>query len=288
MRRGARTPCGRGCARVVPARTGILILDATSFPKQGERLGRRHPAVLRRAREDCQLPGGGDGGAVDRRRGVAVGGDHVSARDVVDAGAADEGRIPATVKFQPKWQLALTLLRQVRAAGFELTAVVGDAEFGDKRHAPTRVAPRAAAVRVGRVSRSDGVSRHADAAAAPAVVVGHGAAARRARVAARDTTTIEARAGRPPRSPRQWRLVSWRNGTNPPWRARFCAVRVTPAHDWRERRLAPEVWLLCERDLGADAADQVLPGRTCHRPRRSARWCGSRISAGRSSSNTKN
>ena len=28
-------------------------------------------------------------------------------------------------------------------------------------------------------------------------------------------------------------------------------IRVTPAHDWRERRLAPEVWLLCERDLGA-------------------------------------
>ena len=27
-------------------------------------------------------------------------------------------------------------------------------------------------------------------------------------------------------------------------------ARVTPAHDWRERRLAPEVWLLCERDLG--------------------------------------
>jgi SRSO17 transposase len=26
---------------------------------------------------------------------------------------------------------------------------------------------------------------------------------------------------------------------------------VTPAHDWRDRRLAPEVWLLCEQDLGA-------------------------------------
>jgi SRSO17 transposase len=26
---------------------------------------------------------------------------------------------------------------------------------------------------------------------------------------------------------------------------------VTPAHDWRERRVAPEVWLLCERDLGS-------------------------------------
>jgi SRSO17 transposase len=44
--------------------------------------------------------------------------------------------------------------------------------------------------------------------------------------------------------------VSWRNGTQPAWRARFCAVRVTPAHDWRDgRRLAPEVWLLCEREL---------------------------------------
>ena len=50
---------------------------------------------------------------------------------------------------------------------------------------------------------------------------------------------------------RGWRIVSWRNGTNPAWRARFAAVRVTPAGDWRERRLAPEVWLLCERDLGA-------------------------------------
>ena len=65
-----------------------------------------------------------------------------------------------------------------------------------------------------------------------------------------DTHTIEARAWAATQPPRQWRLVSWRNGTNPPWRARFCAVRVTPAHDWRaERRLAPEVWLLCEREL---------------------------------------
>jgi SRSO17 transposase len=65
-----------------------------------------------------------------------------------------------------------------------------------------------------------------------------------------DTTTVEARAWGAAQPPRAWRLVSWRNGTNAAWRARFCAVRVTPAHDWRERRLAPEVWLLGERDLG--------------------------------------
>jgi len=51
--------------------------------------------------------------------------------------------------------------------------------------------------------------------------------------------------------PRAWRRVTWRNGRNRPWAARFAAVRVTPANDWRERRLAPEVWLLCEQDLGA-------------------------------------
>jgi SRSO17 transposase len=40
-------------------------------------------------------------------------------------------QIPATVRFAPKWRLALTLRRQVRAAGFTITAVAGDAEFGD-------------------------------------------------------------------------------------------------------------------------------------------------------------
>ena len=44
--------------------------------------------------------------------------------------------------------------------------------------------------------------------------------------------------------------MAWRNGTNPPWEADFAARRVTPATDWRQRRLAPEIWLLCERGLG--------------------------------------
>lgn len=39
-------------------------------------------------------------------------------------------QIPDAVRFQEKWRLALTLLRRVRAAGFTVTAVVGDAEFG--------------------------------------------------------------------------------------------------------------------------------------------------------------
>jgi hypothetical protein len=48
----------------------------------------------------------------------------------------------------------------------------------------------------------------------------------------------------------RWASCSRRNGTNRPWTAHFAALRVTPAHDWRTRRLAPEVWLLFERDVG--------------------------------------
>lgn len=49
---------------------------------------------------------------------------------------------------------------------------------------------------------------------------------------------------------RAWRRVAWRNGANRPWAAHFAALRVMPATDWRARRLAPEVWVLFERDLG--------------------------------------
>jgi SRSO17 transposase len=49
---------------------------------------------------------------------------------------------------------------------------------------------------------------------------------------------------------RAWRRVTWRNGSNRPRAAHFAALRVTPAHEWPRHRLAPEVWLLFERDLG--------------------------------------
>ena len=47
--------------------------------------------------------------------------------------------------------------------------------------------------------------------------------------------------------------MSWRNGSNPKRTGRFAALRVTPAHDWRGGRLAPEVWLRCEPEAGPKA-----------------------------------
>jgi len=48
--------------------------------------------------------------------------------------------------------------------------------------------------------------------------------------------------------PADWRRITWRNGAQPTRTARFAAVRVTPAHDWRHAHLAPEIWLRCEEE----------------------------------------
>ena len=53
-------------------------------------------------------------------------------------------------------------------------------------------------------------------------------------------------------APRAWRRIAWQNEHQATrWRAEFAAVRVTPAHEWRQRRLAPEIWLLVQRPVGS-------------------------------------
>ena len=115
----------------VPERTGVLILDGTSFPKQGT-------ASVGVARRYC----GARGKVANCQTAVTValwtgvrawllGATLYLPEEWLTPRQRARAGIPAAVVFEPKWQLALTLLRQVRAAGFTVTAVVGDAEFGD-------------------------------------------------------------------------------------------------------------------------------------------------------------
>ena len=243
---------------VIPERTGVLILDGTSFPKQGT-------ASVGVARQYC----GARGKVANCQTAVTValwtgvrawllGATLYLPEEWLTPRQRARARIPETVVFAPKWQLALTLLRQVRAAGFTVTAVVGDAEFGDNATL-RRVLHRAKLPYALGVSSDLKVFLGTPDLKAPAPLTGKGRPRTR-RLLPPETHTIEARAWAAMQTPRQWRLVSWRNGTHAPWRARFCAVRVTPAHDWRaERRLAPEVWLLCERELaGGDRVRYYL------------------------------
>jgi SRSO17 transposase len=113
------------------------------------------------------------------------------------------------MRFQEKWRHALTLLRQVRAAGFRITAVLGDAEFGDNSTLRTTLNRAGLPYALG-ISSTLSVFLGTPVLTAPGTAAG--------------------RQGRP--------------------RTR----RTLPAgitHAWRQRRLAPDVWLLAERDLGA-------------------------------------
>lgn len=233
----------------IPDREGVLILDGTSFPKQGAYsvgVARQYCGALGKI-ANCQT-------AVTvalwtGARAWMLGATLYLPDAWLTTAQRLRARIPTRVQGQPKWQLALTLLRQVRASGITVTAVLGDAEFGES-------ATLRRALHRTQLPYALGVSSTCKVFVGTPTLIPPPPSTAIGRPRSRPTlaptvVAIDARAWAAAQPARAWRVVSWRNGAQPAWRARFCATRVTPAHDWRERRLAPEVWLLCERALGA-------------------------------------
>jgi SRSO17 transposase len=234
---------------VIPDRDGMLILDATSFPKQGTHsvgVARQYCGTVGKV-ANCQV-------AVTAAlwtgaRAWMLGAALYLPEAWLTPEARQRAKIPATVRFQEKWRLALTLVRQVRAAGIQITAVLGDAEFGDSATVRRTLHRLNLPYALG-VSSTLTVFQGTPRVAVPPRKPGRGATPTRLQLT--ESTRPEAIKAIAAQLPaRGWRRISWRNGTNRPWTAHFTAMRVTPAHDWRRRRLAPEVWLLFERDLGA-------------------------------------
>jgi len=233
---------------VIPEREGLLIVDGTSFPKQGTHsvgVARQYCGALGKI-ANCQVAvtaalwtGG---------RAYLLGAALYLPQEWVTAPARGQARIPATVGFQEKWRQALTLLRQVRASGFTVTGVLADAEFGDNRLF------RAMLHRL-RLPYALGISSsHTVFLGTPAL----------------ESPRTSPRGGRPRRYPKlaagvharplgeairaaggHWHRIRWRNRPEARrWTVECVAIRVTPAVDSRQRRLAPEIWLLAERDIG--------------------------------------
>jgi SRSO17 transposase len=234
----------------VPARSGVLVLDGTGFPKQGSAsvgVARQYSGTLGKV-GNCQV-------AVTAALWTGVQAWCVGAllylpQSWLTPAQRARGKIPARAVFQEKWRLALTLLRQVRTAGITITAVVADAEFGDCTTFRRTLHRLQLAYAVG-ISSTLTVFR-----GTPILTLAPSPTGQRGRPASRstlapDVSPLKVRDLADTVPARAWRTVSWRNGRNAPWRARFWTCRVTPANDWRRRVLAPEVWLLCQRDLGA-------------------------------------
>jgi SRSO17 transposase len=233
---------------VVPDRRGALILDSTSFPKQGPHsvgVGRQYCGALGKI-ANCQV-------AVTAALWTGVRAWFLGAalylpEEWLTQEQRTAARIPATVGFEAKWRQALRLVRQLRAAGFALTAVLADAEFGD-------VTTFRAALHRLHVPYALGISSHLTVFTTrprvrrpPANRRGRPRTRLRLLQALRPVA-VRAVMGELP--PTAWHRVTWRNGRQPRRTARFAAVRVTPAHEWRQARVAPEVWLLCEEERGA-------------------------------------
>lgn len=213
---------------LVPSRRGILAVDDTSFPKQGH-----HSVGVQR--QYC--------GALGKIANCQVGVSTVLLDDhlawplsfelylpqtwCADAARRTKARIPATVQFREKWRIALTHIRQVLKAGFQVTAVVTDADYG------ARTAFRRGLERLG--------LRYG-------IALPHTAALRPP--GARHTRTAAALGAALPED--AWQRVTWGAGTKGPLAARFAAVRVRPLKSRGDR------WLLCERSLVDDARKYYL------------------------------
>jgi SRSO17 transposase len=241
----------RQLRRAVPSREGVLILDGTSFPKQGDRsvgVARQYCGALGKV-ANCQVAT-----TVALWTGTQawlLGAQLYLPEAWLTPEARARARIPASVRFQEKWRHALTLLRQVRAAGFRLTAVLGDAEFGDNSTLRTTLHRLHLPYALG-VSSTLSVFLGTPRLVPPTSSAQAGGRPRTRPTLPPDVTARSVAAEVATWPIRRWQTIEWQNSARGrTWRARFAAIRVTPAHAWRQRRLAPEVWLLAERDLGA-------------------------------------
>jgi SRSO17 transposase len=204
---------------LVPDRRGILALDDTGLPKQGTHwvgVKRQYCGALGKI-GNCQV-------AVSS---LLIGAQlvwpltcelYLPQEWLIDPARCAQAGIPERTRFREKWRIALAHVRAVRKAGFELTAVVADADYG-----------RVAAFRRG-LERLG--LRYAVAIRSELAVWRTGA--RRARSVAEIATHVP---------DRDWQRVCWGHGTKGPLAARFVALRVRPARSRGER------WLLCERSL---------------------------------------
>lgn len=200
-----------------PVRTGILALDDTGFPKQGTHsvgVQRQYCGALGKI-GNCQV-------AVSSAL-IADGRTWPLAFDLYlpvswtdDAARRAAVGIPPTVHFREKWRIALAQVRAILDAGFTLTGVVVDADYGSN-----------AQFRAGleRLGLSYGVAIRGAASCAVVGVPGTQSAAAIAASAPDDV----------------WEWVTWGTGTAGPLTARFCALRVRPTKGRGDR------WLLCER-----------------------------------------
>jgi SRSO17 transposase len=156
----------------------------------------------------------------------------------------DRAGVPGDVDYQPKWQLALAMIRRAHANGLRGT-VLADSLFGTVTEFRQQLALDGHIYCVGIDSTLKVIAADADLGPVPKHTG-------RGRPPTRPTGV---RAGAKSPSVRQWALdhtvdfrkVTWREGTKGKMTSRFAAWRVRPAHKLSAgKEPLPACWLLAE------------------------------------------
>lgn len=173
-------------------------------------------------------------------------------------------RVPTTVAFRPKGQIALAQIRALHGEGVPLAPVVADAGYGvstEFRDALTAHGiPYVLGVREDTKVWPPGVTPRPP---------------RRRHRGGRVPTRLQAPARQhsvrlttlvPGLPSSAWSTVTWREGTRGSMRSRFVALRVRPAHDRSRKEPRPEEWVLSEWPPGEPAPTKyylsTLPATT--------------------------
>jgi SRSO17 transposase len=230
-------PVWRRLLARVPDRRGVLILDDTGFPKQGTNsvgVQRQYSGTLGKI-GNCQV-------AVTAAlwtgvRAWLLGVELYLPESWLTPERRQQAHIPAAVRFQEKWRLAVAMVDRVRRAGIDIEVVTADAGYGDILEFRAALQQRELAYVLGVSGQLAVWIGRPPAGLAPST--------RAVTAASIGATSVATWAAEQPAG--AWRRVSWRNGPHRPWHARFLAVRVTPVVLWRQHRPVHDLWLLCER-----------------------------------------
>jgi SRSO17 transposase len=224
---------------------GYLILDDTGFPKQGQHsvgVARQYTGTLGKV-ASCQV-------AVTLQLATNREVLGLDARLYLPQAWADDRKrceksgIPAGVAYQPKWQLALAMLRRARANGLS-GIVLADSLFGTVTEFRQQLTAAGWTYCVGIDSTLKVIAADTDLGPVPKYC-GRGQPPKR---------PLKVRTK--PKSPsvKQWavehaadfRKVTWREGTKGKMAGRFAAWRVRPAHKLAAGKEPLDAcWLLVE------------------------------------------
>ena len=253
--------------QVVPERTGVLILDGTSVPKQGTAsvgVARQYCGALGKT-ANCQV-------AVSVHLGTDTAclpltwGLYLPQAWIDDPVRRTAARVPEAIMYATKHQLALDALDRVRGWGVGARVVLADAGYGTSHEFRAALSARGLPYCV-QVAPSVKGWTSAPGPTTPPPYQGRGRPRRRpADAAIPASADLAALAATLP--PAAWRMITWRPGTKGPLRSRFAQTAFWPAHGVRNGGPLPAapVQLLIEwpRDEAAPITYWLadVPGET--------------------------